>query len=59
MFCYTETSRGLKIPISDLKKLKRKTKSKLALDATSSFGLEKITTLPMLYLLALVKDFWV
>ncbi len=39
--CYTETSRGLKIPISDLKKLKRKTKSKLALDATSSFGLEK------------------
>ena len=38
--CPTETSLGLKIPISKLKKLSKKLKSKLALDATASFGLE-------------------
>ena len=39
--CSTETSCGLKIPIKDLYKLKRKTKSRLMLDATASIGLEK------------------
>ena len=38
--CPTETSRGLKIPISDLKKFSKKLGAKLALDATASFGLE-------------------
>ena len=38
--CSTETSRGLKIPITDLKQLTKRTKSKLALDATASIGLE-------------------
>ena len=38
--CYTETSIGLKLPINDLRKLSKVTKSKLALDATASFGLE-------------------
>ncbi len=38
--CPTETSLGLKIPIKKLKKLANKLKSKLALDATASFGLE-------------------
>ena len=39
--CSTETSCGLKVPIKDLYKLKKKTKSKLMLDATASIGLEK------------------
>ena len=39
--CYTETSCGLKLSIEDLKKLSKKTNSKLAIDATASFGLEK------------------
>ena len=39
--CYTETSRGLKLSIKDLKKLSNSLKAKLALDATASFGLEK------------------
>jgi 2-aminoethylphosphonate-pyruvate transaminase len=39
--CPTETSIGLKIPILDLYKLKKRTKAKLALDATASIGLEK------------------
>ena len=39
--CVTETSIGLKIPISELYKLKKKTNSKLFLDATASIGLEK------------------
>jgi 2-aminoethylphosphonate-pyruvate transaminase len=39
--CVTETSVGLKIPIKDLKRLAIKLKSKLALDATGSIGLEK------------------
>ena len=39
--CPTETSIGLKIPITELNKLKKKCKSKLALDATASIGLEK------------------
>ena len=39
--CYTETSCGLKLSIDDLKKLSKKTNSKLAIDATASFGLEK------------------
>lgn len=39
--CSTETSCGLKIPIKNLYKLKRKTKSRLMLDATASIGLEK------------------
>ncbi|MAV05555.1 MAG: hypothetical protein CMI71_00905 [Candidatus Pelagibacter sp.] len=38
--CPTETSRGLKLPIKDLKKLAKKARAKLALDATASFGLE-------------------
>ena len=38
--CYTETSIGLKIPIEKLLKLKKLCKSKLALDATASIGLE-------------------
>ena len=36
-----ETSCGLKLSIDDLKKLSKKTNSKLAIDATASFGLEK------------------
>lgn len=38
--CYTETSIGLKLPIFKIKNLKKKTKSKLFLDATASIGLE-------------------
>ena len=38
--CYTETSCGLKLSMADLRKLSKKTKAKLAIDATSSFGLE-------------------
>ena len=38
--CPTETSIGLKIPIQELKKASKKCSSKLALDATASFGLE-------------------
>ncbi len=39
--CPVETSVGLKIPILDLYKLKKRCKSGLALDATASIGLEK------------------
>ena len=39
--CYTETSCGLKLSMTDLRKLSRSSSSRLALDATSSFGLEK------------------
>ena len=39
--CPTETSCGLKIPIKELYCLKKRTKSKLMLDATASIGLEK------------------
>ena len=39
--CPVETSIGYKIPILDLYKLKKRLKSKLALDATASVGLEK------------------
>ena len=39
--CPVETSVGLKIPINWLNKLKKKTNSKLMLDATGSIGLEK------------------
>jgi len=39
--CPVETSTGFKIPIENLYKLKKKFKSKLALDATASIGLEK------------------
>jgi 2-aminoethylphosphonate-pyruvate transaminase len=38
--CPTETSMGLKIPILDLYRLKKRSKAKLALDATASIGLE-------------------
>ena len=38
--CPTETSVGLKLPIRELFKLKKRLKSKLALDATASIGLE-------------------
>ena len=38
--CYTETSCGLKLSMDELKKLSKKTKSSLAIDATASFGLE-------------------
>ncbi len=43
--CSTETSCGLKIPITDLKKFSKKIKAKLALDATASFGLESFHNL--------------
>ncbi len=39
--CSTETSCGLKIPIEDLYRLKKRCNSKLMLDATASIGLEK------------------
>lgn len=39
--CYVETSVGLKLSIKDLKDFKRRMKSKLALDATASIGLEE------------------
>jgi len=38
--CYVETSIGYKLPIKELYKLKKRLKSKLALDATASIGLE-------------------
>jgi len=38
--CPTETSCGLKIPITELKKISQKLKANLALDSTASFGLE-------------------
>ena len=38
--CPTETSCGLKVPIENLYKLKKRIKSKLMLDATASIGLE-------------------
>tara|TARA_Y100000389_G_C17434940_1_gene504906 strand:+ start:1020 stop:1997 length:978 start_codon:yes stop_codon:yes gene_type:complete len=39
--CSTETSCGLKIPIQNLYKLKKRCNSKLMLDATASIGLEE------------------
>ena len=39
--CYVETSKGLKLPIEDLKILSKRLNAKLALDATASIGLEK------------------
>ena len=39
--CYTETSRGLKLPIKNLYNLSKKINSKLMIDATASFGLEE------------------
>ena len=39
--CYTETSRGLKLPIKNLFNLSKKLNSKLMIDATASFGLEE------------------
>mgnify|MGYP001159663688 FL=1 len=39
--CYTETSRGLKLPIKSLYNLSKKINSKLMIDATASFGLEE------------------
>tara|TARA_B100001564_G_C20611525_1_gene657815 strand:+ start:461 stop:1435 length:975 start_codon:yes stop_codon:yes gene_type:complete len=39
--CYTETSCGIKLSIKDLKRLSSKTNSRLAIDATASFGLEE------------------
>ena len=38
--CYTETSIGFKLPIHELQNLAKKTRAKLALDATASIGLE-------------------
>ena len=38
--CYTETSMGLKLSISEIKKLSKRTSSKIMLDATGSIGLE-------------------
>jgi len=38
--CPTETSHGLKIPITELKKISKRVKARLALDATASMGLE-------------------
>jgi aspartate aminotransferase-like enzyme len=39
--CVTETSKGLTIPIRELKLFSKKNNAKLALDATASIGLEK------------------
>ncbi len=39
--CPTETSMGLKLPILNLFKLKKRCRAKLALDATGSIGLEE------------------
>ena len=39
--CPTETSIALRLPISNLNKLKKKCRARLALDATASIGLEK------------------
>jgi len=39
--CSTETSCGLKLPLESLYDLKKRTKSKLMIDATASIGLEK------------------
>ncbi len=41
IFCYTETSLGLKLPIKKIYEISKKYKSKIMLDATASFGLEK------------------
>tara|TARA_Y100001970_G_C14236935_1_gene862415 strand:+ start:2535 stop:3515 length:981 start_codon:yes stop_codon:yes gene_type:complete len=38
--CYTETSKGFKINIEKLNKIKKKTNSKLFIDATASIGIE-------------------
>ena len=38
--CYTETSTGMKLPIEELYKLKKRCNAKLLLDATASIGLE-------------------
>ncbi len=40
-FCYTETSKGLKLPIKKIKKLSKTLGAKIMLDATASVGLEK------------------
>ena len=39
--CPTETSKGLLLPIKFIRKLAKKIKAKIMLDATASFGLEK------------------
>lgn len=39
--CYTETSCGLKLPMSSLQALVKRTNAKLMLDATASIGLEE------------------
>ncbi len=41
LFCYTETSKGIKLPIKEIFNISKKFKSKLMIDATASFGLEK------------------
>ena len=41
LFCYTETSKAIKLPIKEIYNISRKFKSKLMVDATASFGLEK------------------
>ncbi len=41
VFCYTETSLGLKLPIKKIFEISKKYNSKIMLDATASFGLEK------------------
>ena len=41
MGCPVETSIGYKIPILKIQWIKKRCKSKLALDATASIGLEK------------------
>ena len=38
--CYTETSCGFKLDLEEVKKISKKLRSKLALDATASIGLE-------------------
>jgi len=43
--CVTETSTGVKLPILDLWKLKKKCNSKLLLDSTASIGLESYNEL--------------
>lgn len=41
IFCYTETSLGLKLPLKKIYDVAKKFNSKIMLDATASFGLEK------------------
>ena len=41
LFCYTETSKAIKLPLDRIYKICKNKKIKIMLDATASFGLEK------------------